>query len=128
LLADVVENITSSFGRRIVIDGPQVHLNSTLAQGFALIVHELATNAVKHGALSRDVGSISISWAVSVGADATTLLFKWQERGGPMVLPPTRKSFGTVLLERALSTSGPPPRFDYGSQGFAYELSVKLQK
>jgi two-component sensor histidine kinase len=127
-LSDIVRTITDSFGNRIVIDGPQVHLNSTLAQGFALIVHELATNAAKYGALRREEGSISISWSVAVGADETTLLFKWQERGGPLVLPPTRKSFGTVLLERAVPASGPPPRLDYGSEGFSYEHSVKLVK
>jgi two-component sensor histidine kinase len=125
-LSDVVRAVTNSFGDRIVIDGPQVHLSSTLAQGFALIVHELATNAVKHGALSRDEGRITIGWEVDQGADETTLHFKWQERGGPLVLPPTRKSFGTILLERAVPTSGKPPRLGYGPEGFTYENSVKL--
>jgi two-component sensor histidine kinase len=125
-LSEIVYAVTSSFGHRIAINGPQVHLNSTLAQGFALIVHELATNAVKHGALSRDEGSIAIGWEVAVGADETTLHFKWQERGGPLVLPPTRNSFGTILLERAVPASGNPPRLHYGPQGFEYEHSVKL--
>lgn len=125
-LADIVRSITSSFGNRIFIEGPTVHLSPTVAQGFALIVHELATNAVKHGALSTDVGSISIAWSVSAGAHQNILLFKWEERGGPRVLPPTRKSFGTVLLERAVATVGPPPRLHYGQQGFSYELSVNL--
>lgn len=125
-LSEIVCAVTSSFGDRIVIDGPQVHLSSTLAQGFALIVHELATNAVKHGALSRDEGTIEIGWEVAVGADETTLHFRWQERDGPLVLPPTRKSFGTVLLERAVPASGNPPRLHYGPQGFTYEHSVKL--
>ncbi len=125
-LNDIVRAVTSSFGSRISIDGPQVHLTSTLAQGFALIVHELATNAVKHGALSRDGGSVAIGWTVAMEASETTLLFNWKERGGPLVLPPKRKSFGTVLLERAVPTSGQPPRLHYGPQGFTYEHSVKL--
>ena len=125
-LGEIVRAVTSSFGDRIVINGPQVHLSSTLAQGFALIVHELATNAVKHGALSQDEGSVAISWEVAVGSDETTLHFKWQESGGPLVLPPKRKSFGTVLLERAVPASGHPPRLRYGPQGFTYEHSVKL--
>jgi two-component sensor histidine kinase len=124
-LSDIVRTIINSFGSRVVIDGPQVHLSSTLAQGFALIVHELATNAAKHGALSRNGGSIEIGWKVAVGADETTLHFKWQERGGPLVFPPTRRSFGTVLLERAVPASG-PPRLHYDSQGFTYEHSVRL--
>jgi two-component sensor histidine kinase len=125
-LSDIVCAVTSSFANKIAIDGPQVHLNSTLAQGFALIVHELATNAVKHGALSQEEGTIAIGWKVAVGADETTLHFKWQERGGPLVLPPKRKSFGTILLERAVPASNNPPRFHYGPQGFTYEHSVKL--
>lgn len=125
-LGEIVRAVTSSFGDRIAIVGPQVHLNSTLAQGFALIVHELATNAVKHGALSKGEGSIAIDWKVTVVGDETTLHFNWQERGGPPVLPPKRKSFGTVLLERAVPASGDPPRLHYGSQGFTYEHSVKL--
>jgi two-component sensor histidine kinase len=125
-LSDIVRKVTCNFAHRTDIDGPQVHLSSTLAQGFALITHELTTNAVKHGALSRDGGSIAISWSVAGSASETELLFKWQERGGPRVSPPARKSFGTVLLERAVPTSGPPPRLHYGSLGFSYEHSVKL--
>jgi two-component sensor histidine kinase len=124
-LMNIVRAITDSFGNRIVADGPQVHLSSTLAQGFALIVHELATNAAKYGALSDKKGSISIVWSVAVGPDDTTLLFKWQESGGPPVSPPKHKSFGTVLLERAVPSFG-QPRLTYGSQGFSYEHSVKL--
>lgn len=126
VLCEIVHAVTSSFGSRIVMDGPQVHLSSTMAQGFALIIHELATNAVKHGALSRDGGSVAIDWSVSVGASETTLMFRWQERGGPLVLPPTRKSFGTVLLERAVPSSGNSPLLHYDPQGFKYEHSVKL--
>jgi len=127
-LHDIVQAITNSFGTRIAVEGPQVHLQPTLAQGFALIVHELATNSTKYGALSRDAGSITVRWEVAVGADVSTLQFMWEERGGPLVSPPKRKSFGTVLLERALPSSGGPPRFDYGPQGFGYELFVKLAK
>lgn len=125
-LDDIVRAVTSSFGDRIGMNGPQVHLTPTLAQGFALIVHELSTNAVKHGALSRDGGSITIDWSVAVGAGETTLIFKWQERGGPLVLPPKHKSFGTVLLERAVPASGDPPRLNYGAQGFTYEARSSL--
>jgi two-component sensor histidine kinase len=125
-LVDIVRAVTSSFGDRIGMGGPQVHLTPTLAQGFALIVHELATNAVKHGALSREEGSIAVGWEVAVGADETTLHFKWEECGGPLVSPPTRKSFGTTLLERAVPASGNPPRLHYGPQGFTYEHSVRL--
>ena len=127
-LLDIVSTITRSFGERIVIDGPRVHLSPTLAQGFALIVHELVTNAAKHGALSADGGRIDVRWATGSGVGDRNLFFRWQEKGGPRVLPPTRKSFGTTLLERAVPAAGAAPRFHYGSDGFAYELSVDLMK
>lgn len=112
--------------RRAVLAGPSLRLVPAAAEAIGMALHELATNAVKHGALSTDAGIISIAWSVSAGAHQNILLFKWEERGGPRVLPPTRKSFGTVLLERAVSTVGPPPRLHYGQQGFSYELSVNL--
>jgi two-component sensor histidine kinase len=126
-LADLVQDIMMSFGNRVTIAGPRVHLRPSLAQGFALIVHELATNAAKHGALSREDGSVAVSWSVAVTPDQTTILFRWQERGGPPALPPKRKGFGTVLLERAVASSDQPPRLDYAPQGFTYELSAAVE-
>jgi two-component sensor histidine kinase len=103
-----------------------VHLGPSLAQGFALIVHELATNAAKHGALSAEQGSVNVQWQVDLAADETSLSFKWQESGGPPAVAPKHKGFGTVLLERAVASCGDPPRFDYGRQGFTYELRAPL--
>jgi two-component sensor histidine kinase len=127
-LADVVLGITSSFGNRVTLAGPQVHLRPSLAQGFALIVHELATNAAKHGALSDEDGSVAVSWSVGIQPDQATILFKWQERGGPPALPPERKGFGMVLLERAVASAGSAPRFDYTPKGFTYELTAALER
>jgi two-component sensor histidine kinase len=125
-LSDLVHDIVSSFAARITISGPQVHLGPSLAQGFALIVHELATNAAKHGALSTEQGSVNVQWQVDLAVGNTSLLFRWTESGEPPAAAPKRKGFGTVLLERAVASAGDPPRLNYTEQGFTYQLRAVL--
>jgi light-regulated signal transduction histidine kinase (bacteriophytochrome) len=84
----------------IVLDGPSVALTPKSALSLSLTVHELATNAVKYGALSVAGGSIAVSWALR---DGIGLELSWTESGGPPVLPPTRRGFGTTLIGRALA-------------------------
>jgi two-component sensor histidine kinase len=67
-----------------------------------MAVHELATNASKYGSLSVSTGRVAIRWEVE-GAERKQLSFSWQEAGGPPVLPPARKGFGTRLIERSLA-------------------------
>jgi two-component sensor histidine kinase len=127
LMRQVVEVVLESFGSRVSVDGPEVFLNSGAAQGFALALHELATNAVKHGSLSTESGTVSVHWAIDATTTEPTVHFCWQERGGPAVTVPKRKGFGTVLLERAVATtSAVPPRFDYSPEGFSYEVKAIL--
>ena len=126
LMTDVVKSGLESFGTRVFVEGPEVFLNPSAAQGFALIMHELATNAAKHGSLTTEAGTVSILWSIDTSAAEPTLVFKWQERGGPPVNPPKRKGFGTVLLERAVATSGSPPLFEYGPEGFSYLVRATL--
>jgi two-component sensor histidine kinase len=126
LMTDVVKSALESFGTRVFIDGPEVFLNPNAAQGFALIMHELATNAAKHGSLTAEAGTVSVHWSIDVSAAEPIIVFRWQERGGPRITPPKQKGFGTVLLERAVATSGTPPHFDYSQEGFAYEVRATL--
>jgi two-component sensor histidine kinase len=121
----LVSSALDSFGSRIVVDGPEIHLDATTAQGFALILHELATNAAKHGALSRPSGTVTVQWSRDARSPAT-LRFRWVERGGPPASPPKRRGFGTKLLEIAVPTGDTPPRFEYSPEGFSYDLSVAL--
>jgi two-component sensor histidine kinase len=79
--------------------GPPILLPAKLAASVALILHELTTNAAKYGALSLPDGSIEIHWE----ADGDRVEVWWIESGGPTVIAPTRKGFGTKLFERALS-------------------------
>jgi two-component sensor histidine kinase len=87
---------------RINAEGPAVELLPKQALGLSLAVHELATNALKYGALSNGTGVVDIAW--SSGNDA--FHFSWSERGGPTVAepPPEKKSFGSRLIERMLAS------------------------
>ncbi len=85
---------------RIGLDGPDLWLTPNAALGFCLMIHELATNAAKYGALSRDQGRVSIHWEVADTDGERTLMFSWTERGGPPVSPPTRRGFGSEIIEQ----------------------------
>lgn len=126
LMKDVVSKPVETFGSRISVDGPEVFLSPNSAQSFALILHELTTNATKHGALKADSGTVSVRWSFDAASAEPAILFQWQERGGPPVTPPKRKGFGSVLLERAVATADDPPRFDYAREGFSYEVRATL--
>ena len=90
-------------GDRFEIGGPDVRLapKATLALGIAL--HELATNAVKYGALSNDHGVTSVTWRIAVADEARQLTLDWRERGGPAVGTPVHRGFGSQVLQRGLS-------------------------
>jgi len=84
---------------RLKLDGPEVRLPPKMAIAVALAFHELATNAVKYGALSVPEGRIEFTWRL----EGDELHIIWQESGGPTVSPPTRRGFGTRLMERGLA-------------------------
>jgi two-component sensor histidine kinase len=123
-MRDVVEQVVGGFAERVSIEGPPVFLRPSIAQGFALLIHELATNAAKHGALSSHTGEVSVRWSVDTNAPDPALNFRWQERGGPPAAPPSHKGFGSVLLQHAVANTGKPPSIEYGNDGFTYELSA----
>jgi two-component sensor histidine kinase len=125
-MKDVVGNAIESFANRVSVEGPEIFLNSNAAQGFALVLHELTTNATKHGAFKTANGTVSIRWSFDAASSEPAVFFRWQERGGPPVEPPRRKGFGKVLLERAVATARDPPCFDYAREGFTYEVRATL--
>jgi PAS domain S-box-containing protein len=84
---------------RFELSGPSVRLTPSMALSIAMALHELATNAAKYGALSNESGRITLAWRV----DGATLRLEWREHGGPPVTAPTRRGFGTRLIERGLS-------------------------
>ncbi len=86
---------------RVDISGPRVLLPPREALAVAMALHELTTNAVKYGALSNDKGRVALAWSRG-GGDAPLLRIDWNESGGPPVEAPSRRGFGSVLLERSL--------------------------
>lgn len=83
---------------RFRLAGPDVVLGSKTAFRVALLLHELATNAAKHGALSTPAGSVSVAWRLEAGAAHGVLALEWKEEGGPPVRAPERRGFGMRLL------------------------------
>ena len=84
---------------RARIEGPDQLLEPYAAQTIAITLHELATNAAKYGALSVPDGRVHVAWS---GVDKAHLILRWTETGGPLVTPPTRKGFGTRVMERMI--------------------------
>lgn len=107
---------------RVAMDGPDVLLPPKLALMMALLVHELATNAAKYGALSRSTGKLSIRWSV---ADSRFDL-EWRESGGPVVSTPTYRGFGTRLFLRGLEQFGGVVEADFATTGLICKLGFTL--
>lgn len=100
LRALIKEELTVIAGSaRFDMRGPALKLSPREALALCLVLHELAANALKYGALSNQEGRVEISWSGGKPTDASFDL-RWQESGGPPVAPPTRRGFGTLLLER----------------------------
>lgn len=85
----------------VEIDGPAVRLNARQAVSVSLVLHELASNAARHGALSVPGGRVRLAWQVEPAGSGRRLRLSWQERDGPAVRPPKAMGFGTKLIERA---------------------------
>ena len=105
-LREIVEGAAMPYAvpaGRFRIEGANVRLNPQTALALAMALQELATNAVKYGALSRPAGSVEIAWSTSVDAPAR-LNLRWVEHGGPPVNPPRRRGFGSRLIERSLAS------------------------
>ena len=107
LLSDLVEaelSVHAPAGTtRWSADGGVVVLDPQRALALGMGLHELATNAAKYGALSTAGGHVSVSWDSRTAGDETRLTLTWQETGGPVVAPPTRKGFGTQMMTRGLA-------------------------
>jgi two-component sensor histidine kinase len=88
---------------RLRVNGQQVRLTPRMSLALAMALHELATNAVKYGALSNKNGTIEVAWAVHNGAAPPRLTLTWREEGGPPVEIPRRRGFGSRLIERTLA-------------------------
>jgi PAS domain S-box-containing protein len=88
---------------RFRIGGPSVRVLPSMALPISMCLHELLTNATKYGAFSSDAGQVTITWRTEGVGQSLRLKLQWQESGGPEVVEPTRKGFGSRLIERSLA-------------------------
>jgi light-regulated signal transduction histidine kinase (bacteriophytochrome)/ActR/RegA family two-component response regulator len=106
----------------IAIDGPDVLLDARAYSVLALVLHELATNAAKYGALSFHVGRLSLRWERTTAGDCN---IRWIERGGPPVAPPTRTGFGSMLIGRSIPYDlGGESDVEYAPSGASVRLLI----
>ncbi len=118
----------NDFAKYVDVSGCDIVVNAGAAHQFALIIHELATNALKYGALSVPSGRISIVGNVKQANGASQFSLMWRESGGPSVAKPTRKGFGSVILFDAARQFGMDIDVNYDPNGLRYELRVALQE
>ena len=110
--------------QRIVTSGAPILLSPNKALLVSMLLHELATNAVKYGALSNDSGTIGLRWNNDDDVDRLTL--EWQEAGGPPVSPPGRRGFGTRMIERAHQGEKGSALFDFQASGLVCRMQLPL--
>jgi two-component sensor histidine kinase len=110
------------------VAGGEVALGPRATLTLALVLHELATNAAKHGAFSVPEGHVALAWQVAGDGSGPVLHLSWRETGGPAVaLPSSRRGFGRTLLELAVAYElGGSARLDFPPEGVAYTLEAPL--
>jgi PAS domain S-box-containing protein len=132
-LAEIVDGALRPFRatevKRFAMGGPDVRLSPRKALALVLALHELATNAVKYGALSNDEGRVVINWEIVSGPQAPRLSLRWEEVGGPAVFPPVRMGFGTRMIERALASEfDGAAKIDYRPRGIVFTVDAPLSE
>lgn len=125
LLAAELEPYGGSDSSRFILDGKKVQLSSQMALAFGLVFHELATNAVKYGALSVPTGQVEIAWQVD--DDKHRLRLHWKETGGPPVNKPGRRGMGSRVIESGLMHEfGGQARIDFNPAGVECSIDMPL--
>jgi PAS domain S-box-containing protein len=106
---------------KIQYNGPDISLQPATAQGLALALHELATNAAKHGALSSPAGKVSLEWAL----DSDALILRWSEEDGPRIFEPSSRSFGLKVIVASIEQQlGGKAVFDWNPEGLRCAFAI----
>jgi two-component sensor histidine kinase/CheY-like chemotaxis protein len=123
-LSGATEPYDSRGARRFHFNGPDIRITSGAVIALAMTLNELCTNTTKFGALSIPAGRVEIAWTID--EEKQRLRLVWTERGGPAVEPPTRRSFGTRMMESLGQQLNGQVRLAYEPSGFIYTLDVPL--
>jgi two-component sensor histidine kinase len=131
-LQEVIERVLQPYllsnPERIRLFGPKVPLSPRLAVVLSMIVHEIATNAAKYGALSNESGTVLLDWEVVTDDGKRKLRMIWSETGGPPVIAPVRRGFGSRLIERsARDQLGGEATVDFLPRGVVYTVTCSLE-
>ncbi|MCG7392525.1 PAS domain-containing protein [Microvirga sp. ACRRW] len=132
--ADLRELVETELGpyedearNRVLIDGPPVELPSEAAVPIGMAMHELTTNAAKHGALSTFGGQVEVRWRIEPGPERPGLHFTWIEHGGPRVTAPARQGFGSRLLQRVLTTQlQAQVKMEFQEHGLEFTMTMPI--
>lgn len=116
-------------GSNVTISGPDVLLNSAETQAVARVLHELATNAAKYGALSTQNGQVSVSWDLKPNGGATNLTLVWREFGGPPVASEHPSGYGTDLIRNLIPHElGGTVNLVFATEGMNCRIEIPLRQ
>lgn len=115
----------SASDNRVSFSGPSLVLEPQAALHLALVLHELGTNARKHGALSTQQGAVAVDWEVRTNGERS-LILNWLERGGPKVRAPSSRGFGATLIEQSLQANGGEVQMRYYETGVHCTITLPL--
>jgi PAS domain S-box-containing protein len=134
-LLDVVKAALEPFGiangrsERFKVTGENVRFPPKAALALGIAFHELATNAVKYGAFSGERGCVRIAWTIEPSAEGDRLNLRWSEENGPPVTPPSRKGFGSRVIERGLAFElGGTTQLDFRPEGVVCTIDIPAPK
>ena len=128
IVTEALDPFRSRWADRFVVEGPEVWVSPSNAVSIAMGLHELATNAVKYGSLTSETGLVSVAWIVAMDAGCPRVRLTWIESGGPPVVPPLRRGFGSRLIERSLAADlGGEAHLDYRPAGLVCTLSWTVE-
>jgi two-component sensor histidine kinase len=116
------DQLAAHAASRVAMSGPLVRLEPQVALHMALMLHELCTNSIKYGALSKAEGAVNVGWGMS----DNRLRLQWRERGGPPVKSPLKRGFGTHLIEQTVKGEGGTSHMNIGADGLRWEITLPL--
>lgn len=128
LVSSQLAHFRDMIGRQISLDGPKLQVTAAAAQSLGMALHELTTNAAKHGALTTRKGRLAIAWWMSGEDESARLHLRWTETGGPPVSPPPARGFGTrVLVEMTQAALQGKVTLDYRPEGLVWEVTAPVE-